>query len=157
MRRSPRNASAFSELRVKRLARAAERFMWRCADMVLPVTEVLTGHLTPAGVPRTRIAVAPNGINLEDFDGLPAKVASEAVQLGFVGFVRHPHGLDRAQRGLAAWQGAPRLDLTVVGDGPTRIDLESLAAEVVLADGVRFTGLARREAKDGTTDMRSIS
>ena len=67
------------------------------------------------------------------------------MQLGFVGFVRHWHGLDRVLRGLAAWKGAPRLDLTVVGDGPARVDLEFLAAELGLADRVRFTGLATRE------------
>ena len=94
----------FSGLRLKRLAHAAERFVWRRADFVLPVTEVLAGHVTAAGVPRTRIAVVPNGIDLEDFAGLPTRPASEAVQLGFVGFVRHWHGLDRVLRGLAAWK-----------------------------------------------------
>src|SRR5262245_6999597 len=69
----------FSSLRLKRLARAAERLVWRCADIVLPVTEVLAGHVTTAGVPRTRIAVVPNGIDLEDFVEPPAKAASEAV------------------------------------------------------------------------------
>jgi hypothetical protein len=34
----------FSGLRLKRLARAAERFVWRSADFVLPVTEVLAGR-----------------------------------------------------------------------------------------------------------------
>jgi glycosyltransferase involved in cell wall biosynthesis len=135
----------FSNLRLKRLARAAERFVWRCADIVLPVTEVLAGHVTMAGVPRTRVAVVPNGIDLEDFARLPARAASEEVKLGFVGFVRHWHGLDRVLHGLAAWQGTPRLELTVVGDGPARGDLESLAAELGLADRVRFTGLATRE------------
>ncbi|GEP58906.1 glycosyltransferase family 4 protein [Reyranella soli] len=135
----------FSGLRLKRLAHAAERFVWRRSDIVLPVTEVLAGHVTAAGVQQTRIAVVPNGIDLEDFAGLAARPADEAVLLGFVGFVRHWHGLDRVLRGLAAWKGAPRLDLTVVGDGPARVDLESLAAELGLDDRVRFTGLATRE------------
>jgi glycosyltransferase involved in cell wall biosynthesis len=135
----------FNGLRLKRLAHAAERFIWRCADVVLPVTEVLAGQVTAAGVPRGRIAVVPNGIDLEDFSGLPVKAANEVVQLGFVGFVRHWHGLDRVLHGLAAWQGAPRLELTVVGDGPARADLETLTAELGLSDCVRFTGLATRE------------
>lgn len=135
----------FSGLRLKRLAHAAERFIWRCADIVLPVTEVLAGQVSAAGVPRGRIVVVPNGIDLEDFTRLPARAAGEVVQLGFVGFVRHWHGLDGVLRGLAAWQGAPRLDLTVVGNGPARVDLESLAAELGVADRVRFTGLATRQ------------
>jgi glycosyltransferase involved in cell wall biosynthesis len=139
----------FSGLRLKRLAYAAERFVWRCADVVLPVTEVLAGHVTAAGVPRRRIAVVPNGIDLEDFVGLPPRAPSESVRLGFVGFVRRWHGLDRVLRGLAAWRGAPRLELTVVGDGPARSDLECLATELGLADRVRFTGLATREEIPG--------
>ncbi len=135
----------FSGLRLKRLAHAAERFIWRCADIILPVTEVLAGQVNAAGVPRRRIVVVPNGIDLEDFTRLPARAAGEVVQLGFVGFVRHWHGLDEVLRGLAAWQGAPRLDLTVVGDGPARVDLESLAVELGVADRVRFTGLATRQ------------
>lgn len=134
----------FSGLRLKRLAHAAERFVWRRADIVLPVTRVLAGRVTAAGVPRARVAVVPNGIDLEDFAGLPAKPASQAVRLGFVGFVRHWHGLDRVLRGLSAWQGEPRLDLTVVGDGPARADLETLAAELGLTNRVLFTGLATR-------------
>jgi glycosyltransferase involved in cell wall biosynthesis len=135
----------FGRLRLKRLARAAERFVWRCADVVLPVTEVLAGQVTAAGVPRRRIAVVPNGIDLEDFARLPARAASGAVQLGFVGFVRQWHGLDRVLHGLAAWSGAARLDLTVVGEGPARVDLESLAAGLGLGGRVHFTGLATRD------------
>ena len=136
----------FGGLRLKRLARVAERFVWRRADVILPVTEVLAGHVSAAGVPRTRIAVVPNGIDLEDFVAPRANAArEEVVKLGFVGFVRHWHGLDRVLRGLAAWQGAPRLELTVVGDGPARVDLETLAEELGLADRVCFTGLATRE------------
>lgn len=135
----------FGGLRLKRLAYAVEHFVWRCADIVLPVTEVLASQVIAAGVPRRRIAVVPNGIDLEDFAALPAKAASEAVTLGFVGFVRHWHGLDRVLRGLAGWKGAPRLDLTIVGEGPARADLEALAVELGLGDRVRFTGLATRE------------
>lgn len=135
----------FSRLRLKRLAHAAERFVWRRADIVLPVTEVLAEYVTAAGVPRARIAVVPNGIDLGDFAGLPSKAPGESVELGFVGFIRHWHGLDRVLRGLAAWRGTPRLGLTVVGEGPARADLESLAAQLGLSDRVRFTGLATRE------------
>jgi glycosyltransferase involved in cell wall biosynthesis len=135
----------FGKLRLKRVAHAAEHFIWRCADIVLPVTEVLASQVVAAGVPRKRIAVVPNGIDLEDFASLPAKAPGEAVKLGFVGFVRPWHGLDRVLRGLADWQGEPRLDLTVVGEGPARADLEALAATLGLGDRVRFSGLAARE------------
>ncbi len=64
--------SRFGNLRLRRLARASENFAWRQADRVLPVTEVLAGHVVAAGVPRPRIVVVPNGIDLEDFPAPPA-------------------------------------------------------------------------------------
>jgi len=141
----------FGALRLRRLARFAENLVWRRADRVLPVTEVLAGHVIAAGVPRERIAVIPNGIHPEDFPPPPeaAPEAKEELSLGFVGFVRDWHGLDAVVRAIAAWQGRPRLSLMVVGDGPARPGLERLAAELGVAERVRFTGLAGRDAVPG--------
>jgi len=71
------------------------------------------------------------------------------VTLGFVGFVRDWHGLDAVVRAVAAWPGQPRLALLVVGEGPARLGLEKLAAELGVAGQVRFTGLADRAAVPG--------
>lgn len=141
----------FGNLRLKRLGHWSEAFVWGAADRVLPVTAVLAEHVIAAGVPRERIVVVPNGIDLEEFPD-PAPLAPDAgrrVTLGFVGFVREWHGLDAVVRGIAAWQGEPGLALTVVGEGPARPGLEVLATELKIADRVRFTGLAKREAIPG--------
>jgi glycosyltransferase involved in cell wall biosynthesis len=139
----------FGNLRLKRLARWAEAYVWRRADRVLPVTEVLAGHVTAAGVPADRVVVIPNGIDLEEFPEAAAvrQAGPDAAELilGFVGFVRDWHGLDSVVRAIAAWQGSPRLVLQVVGEGPARPGLEKLAAELGIADRVCFTGLATRE------------
>jgi glycosyltransferase involved in cell wall biosynthesis len=141
----------FGNLRLKRLARWSEAFVWRRADRVLPVTEVLAGHVAAAGVPRERIMVIPNGIHLEEFaaPAAPPAEPAAALTLGFIGFVRDWHGLDQVVRAIAAWQGAPRLSLLMVGDGPARPGLERLAAELGIADRVTFTGLAPREQVPG--------
>jgi glycosyltransferase involved in cell wall biosynthesis len=141
----------FGGLRLRRLARWAEGFVWRAADRVLPVTAVLAGHVTAAGVPASRIAVVPNGIDLDAFPPSPADpaAASRDLVLGFVGFVRDWHGLDSVVRGIAGWQGEPGLALQVVGEGPARPGLEALAADLGIAGRVRFTGLAPREAVPG--------
>lgn len=140
----------FGGLGLPRLSAWIERFAWRGAHRVLPVTEVLAGRVADAGVPPGRITVVPNGIDLADFpepaarrEGAPD---SGALVLGFVGFVRDWHGLDKALHGIAAWRGDRPLSLVVVGDGPARPGLETLAAELGIADRVRFTGLAARHA-----------
>jgi glycosyltransferase involved in cell wall biosynthesis len=138
----------FSKLRLRRLAQWSESFVWRRADRVLPVTEVLAEHVAASGVVRPRIEVIPNGIHLEDFPPLErptAAVSKSELTLGFVGFVREWHGLDQVVRAIAAWQGTPRLSLLMVGEGPARPALESLAAELGVAARVRFTGLAPRD------------
>ncbi|WP_026299751.1 glycosyltransferase family 4 protein [Elioraea tepidiphila] len=143
----------FGGLALQGLARWSERFVWRRADRVLPVTAVLGGHVTAAGVPAERIVVIPNGIDLDDFpDSLAARQSgAEAGELvlGFVGFVRDWHGLDAVVRGIAGWDGPARLKLRVVGEGPARPGLERLAAELGITGQVEFTGLAKREAIPG--------
>jgi glycosyltransferase involved in cell wall biosynthesis len=138
----------FGGLGLPRLSAAIERFAWRGASRVLPVTEVLAGKIADAGVPPARITVVPNGIHPEEFPEPPPRDgdAEGPLVLGFVGFVRDWHGLDKALHGIAAWTGARPLSLVVVGDGPARPGLEKLAVELGIADRVRFTGLAAREA-----------
>ena len=127
-------------LRLARLARVAEGWTWRAADRVLPVTEVLAVHVAAAGVPRARVTVIPNGIRLSDFPEPARGEAGGTLTLGFVGFVRAWHGLDRVVRGLASWRGSPALHLRVVGDGPAREGLEALAASLGVADRCTFDG-----------------
>jgi glycosyltransferase involved in cell wall biosynthesis len=141
----------FNGLRLRRLARWCEAFVWRAADRVLPVTEVLADHVAAAGVVRDRIAVVPNGIDLGEFPVPPPEPVAprDELTLGFVGFVRAWHGLDGVIRAIAAWRGTPRLSLTLVGEGPARPGLERLAADLGIAERVRFTGLAERHAIPG--------
>jgi glycosyltransferase involved in cell wall biosynthesis len=140
----------FGQLRLRWLAGALERFVWRSATKVLAVTGVLQQTISAAGVPPEQIAVVPNGIDPGQFAGLPAREAGDgAPVLGFVGFVREWHGLDAVIAAMAAERDGPRLRLVVVGDGPTREALEQQAAALGLADRVTFTGLQPREAIPG--------
>lgn len=138
-------------LRLRSLAHWSERWVWSRADRVLPVTRVLGEHVHAAGVPWERIEVIPNGIHPEEFTDVaaPSLEPKGELTLGFVGFVRDWHGLDSVVRGIAQWgtergEGSPRLSLLVVGEGPARPGLETLAKELGVTDRVRFTGLAQR-------------
>ena len=141
----------FGGLGLPWLGRWAEALVWRGADVVLPVTRVLAGHVIARGVPPQRIVVIPNGINEAHFAGtLEPEVAKAALAwpgaliLGFTGFVRDWHGVDRVVHWLADPATPPAARLLVVGDGPARADLEQLARQLGIAERVRFTGVVPR-------------
>lgn len=140
-------------LGLKGLARWAEGTAWRGADVALPVTQVLATHVNAYGVPDSRIQVIPNGINLAHFAEAPAPEEARRalglegkLVLGFTGFVRDWHGVDRVVRWLASDQAPVNAHLLVVGDGPARAELEALAAELQIASRVTFTGVIDRNA-----------
>ena len=138
-------------LSLVKLARWAEGTAWRSADFVLPVTQVLADHVTAYGVPAKRIAVIPNGINQAHFVSAPTPdVAKQRLGLqgqlvlGFTGFVRDWHGVDRVVRWMATPAAPSNCHLLVVGDGPVRADLQALAAQLGVASRVTFTGVIDR-------------
>ena len=133
-------------LGLPRLARWAERFVWRSADKVLAVTGVLKAMIAAAGVPEERIEVVPNGIDPARFADLPHRpAAADKVVLGFVGFVREWHGLDTVIAAMAADPATP-LELVVVGDGPAVPALRQQAAELGVANRVHIAGLVAHDA-----------
>jgi glycosyltransferase involved in cell wall biosynthesis len=134
------------------LAQWAQRWVWRNADHVLPVTQVLAGFIERAGVAADRITVIHNGINLAHFaNTLSASAAKSKLGLddrfifGFTGFIRDWHGLDRIVSWIAAnRQTHPALHLLIVGDGPARPALERQAQTLGISDRVSFTGVVAR-------------
>ena len=146
----------FGGLGLPWLARWAEGLAWRGADAVLPVTQVLAGHVRARGVPATRIVVIANGINEAHFAAAPGPAAAkaaigwaDALVLGFTGFVRDWHGVDRVLHWLARADTPPQARLLMVGDGPARAGLEQLANALGLQDRVRFTGFVARHQVPG--------
>lgn len=142
----------FGGLGLPWLARWSEGVAWRRADFVLPVTHVLAGHVKQRGVPDSRIVVIPNGINESVFAKAPTPMAArqaldlaDALVLGFTGFVRDWHGVDRVVRWLATPSAPANAMLLVVGDGPARNDLEALAESLLVSSRVRFTGFVSRD------------
>lgn len=139
-------------LALPRLARWAEGVAWRSADLVLPVTGVLAGHVMARGVPPARVQVIPNGINLAHFARAPSPAEARErlglggrLVLGFTGFVRDWHGVDRIIDWMATADAPPNAHLLVVGDGPVRQTLEAQARQLGLADRVSFTGVVHRD------------
>ena len=162
------NAPIFEErarydgLSLNRLARWSQTYVWRGADYVLPVTGVLADIVASYGVDRSRILVIPNGINVGRFDQRIDPQAAKAVLglqdkmvLGFTGFVRDWHGLDKVIAMLAleerGVENTPKSNrhLLVVGDGPARAQLEHQAAALNVSHRVTFTGVVNRDKVAG--------
>lgn len=142
----------FDGLQLDKLALWSERFAWREADAVLPVTRVLAEIIAEQGVPRERIHVIPNGIDPRHFisGAKGGEVRSRfglgtQLVLGFIGFVREWHGLDKVIDLIAHDLPGRRRHLLVVGDGPARASLEAQAAQLKLSDRVTFTGVVPRK------------
>lgn len=132
------------------LARGLEIGVWKSADVVLPVTQVLGDILVEGGVRAERIEVVPNGINPHEFASVPdrdeakRRVGIEGrFVLGFTGFVRSWNALDQAIDFIAEAR-RPDLLLLVVGDGPARKELLDHAERRGVVDQVRFTGVVER-------------
>lgn len=143
----------YDGISLRPLALWSERYAWRGADLVLPVTAVLAGMVRAAGVPEERIAVIPNGIDPARFgkDILPTEEAKSrlglgsSLVLGFTGFVREWHGLDRVVDLVADRVQGACLHLLIVGDGPARESLLAQARRRGVADRVTITGIVDRD------------
>lgn len=141
----------YDGIALDRLARWTENFAWRGADYVLPVTQVLAERVKLAGVLDARIVVIPNGINIESFSRIPAtNIAKTALGLqdrlvlGFVGFMREWHGIERVLD-LVADNRDKNLHLLLVGDGPARAGLERRARVLGIEDRLTITGVVGRD------------
>jgi glycosyltransferase involved in cell wall biosynthesis len=135
-----------------RLADWAERYVWRNADIVLPVTEVLARHMVSVGVRRERIVVIPNGINRDHYKDLPGVEEAKRrlglsgkLVIGFTGFVREWDRLDRIVRWIARQPASSGVHLLVIGDGPSRAEIEQCALSLGVQDRLTFTGVVPRK------------
>ncbi len=138
--------AALGQLQLRRLGELCQGALWRGADIVLPVTEVLAGLVRQAGVPASAIRVIPNGANPAHphTDGHAAAIRKrlglrpEALVLGFVGFVRPWHGVGWAVEAMADLPNSAHL--VVVGDGPALPRLMARAIELGICERVHFVG-----------------
>lgn len=145
------------------LARWSQDYVWNNAHSVLPVTEVLAQMVVDRGVPRNRIRVIANGINSEFSKALPpVELVDKQYQLsgklvlGFTGFVRKWHRLDRvltviAQHPDSDWH------LLLLGDGPDRARLEGIAEQLGISHKLTVTGIIERNEMAGLVQRFDIA
>jgi glycosyltransferase involved in cell wall biosynthesis len=104
-------------------------------------------------IPTSRLRLVPYGVPTGEPADSPAREASRAqlraeldigaedLVVGSVGRLVEQKDYPTQFRGFAAaWQAEPRLLMILIGDGPLRGELESLAAQLGIAHRVRFLG-----------------
>jgi starch synthase (maltosyl-transferring) len=123
-----------------------ERWASRRADKIVCVSQSVAEFCSSQGrFPRGKIAVIPNGIDLDQY---PATSPADLTQFGvpadrqvivFVGRLHAQKGVDwMLQVAPQMLKQVPSLDLLLVGDGPERTALRDLAASLGIADRVHF-------------------
>jgi len=131
-------------------ARCTEAWIWRAADHLFAVSGPLACAIERVGVDPARITLTPNGVDPAAFAALPGPEEAKRrlglegrTVLGFVGFVRPWHGLERVVELLATWERSDAM-LVVAGDGPARGSIEKRARRLGVEDRVRFLGVVPR-------------
>jgi glycosyltransferase involved in cell wall biosynthesis len=120
-------------------ARQLERAAYHACSVLVTVSDALANRVVEAmGVPREKIVVVPNGVDVERFD--PARVEARSLGPGFhivfAGALAPWQGLDTLLRALV---DVPAVAI-IAGDGPARPGLEALASELGLGARARFLG-----------------
>ncbi|MGQ0552050.1 MAG: glycosyltransferase family 4 protein [Planctomycetota bacterium] len=139
-----RERAEHEQLVFRRWAASSERRLLQRADRVLCVTRVLADLLLAAGVPRPRLAVVRNGVDLARYPA-PRWEAHPEVVIGFTGFFRPWHRIEDLVEALADGQLPPQARLLLVGDGPSRASIEARAAARGVSERVRITGAVAHE------------
>lgn len=140
--------SKYDGISLKKFAKWTQKYTWNNADKVLPVTHVLAKDIINYGVDETKIEVIANGINKAEFIDAkhesPLKVdISNKVVIGFVGFCREWHGLDKIVDMLTLPENE-NLFFLIVGDGPIITEIRQQAARLNVEGRIHITGIVNR-------------
>jgi glycosyltransferase involved in cell wall biosynthesis len=109
-------------------------------DLTLTNSAEGKAALEAEGVPATKIAVIENGVDIERFAAAPPRFAGE-VRVGAIANLRPVKRLDLLIRSAAELLPRyPHLRFEVAGDGPQRLELEHLIADLGIAGRFRLLG-----------------
>lgn len=122
------------------IGRALEKMiLLSLADRVIAVSDQTKDDLISLGVKAERVNVVPNGINYKQIRGVsPAK---EELDVVYLGRLIKPKNVDVLLRAIAILKKeSPELKVGIIGDGPERGNLESLAKEQGIQNNAKFFG-----------------
>lgn len=118
---------------------AAQRWAYRTAHTVVANSSAARAQLEVEGVPRHRLRLIPNGLDLARFTPQPPPTAIRRVVT--VANLRAEKGHDTILAAVPAILARhPDATFTFAGDGPRRDALETLARALGVSERVRFLG-----------------
>lgn len=139
------------------------RAVLRFCKVVLPSQTLLAIARDIWRLPDKRLNYIPNGIDLAGFAEPPdpeiaAGWPGDGPVIGTVAALRPEKNLTRLLQAFGILRRNVMAKLVIVGDGPERVQLESLAAELGIAGSVHFTGhMARPQSVIGLFDVFALS
>jgi glycosyltransferase involved in cell wall biosynthesis len=121
---------------------------------VVAVSEAVAAHIRTLGLGRRPLTVALNGVDHGLFHPRGrADRETQPLRVGFVGRLITNKGPDIFLRGAArALDSGADLQISIIGDGPMRVQLEAMAARPPLAGRVEFVG----QVSDVARRMRDL-
>jgi len=124
---------------------ALDRLVLRTFDRVVVVSDAVGAILRHSGMSEGKLRTIANGVEVERFQGAQPSLKSSSSTFSVVGFVGRlvpGKGADvllrAAPRVLSRY---PNSRFMLVGDGPARQELESLASQLGVTDRVLFAGV----------------
>ena len=129
--------------------REAMREVFECADAILGRSESLLSELGQLGCPQEKLRLSRTGIPLEEWPRAEGRITPGDGRWRIIqaGRLIEKKGYDISLRAFAAFRGEhPRARFQIVGKGPLKSELESLAGELGIADSVEFSGFLGQEA-----------
>ena len=123
---------------------ALDRLCLRFFDCITFVSERVSRTLRNSGIPARKLHKIPNGVDIERFDAastLQPTALNDECLIGFVGrLVPEKGGVILLQAARTVLTQRPQTKFVLVGDGPARQSLQSLAADFGISDQVTFAG-----------------
>lgn len=129
--------------------RLREQELLRASDRVIGISNAVREHVVEAGVPKERVVVIHNGVDLALFGAGRGNAVRRRYGLrgvpvvGFAGSLKPWHGVRTLVQAVAGL--SKDVHLIIVGDGPERDALQALAATVGIDARLRMVGAVPHE------------
>ena len=122
---------AVTNKRVIKVLEGIERFVYRKADHIVPVTHAFKDHISKNGALEEDISVIRNGVDLSFFEDAPSDVefakhigVEDKFVASYVGTHGMAHGLDLIIEAADRLRDHPNIVFVMAGDGSERKRLE---------------------------------